>query len=322
MIMIMTRSMTMATTMTMARIIANTRIMAKIMAKTMAVATVLCLCLGGCSFVEFGAANAPDVFAGVKRYRDVHSGEDPRQRLDVYAPRHAVNRPVVIFWYGGTWVTGSKEHYRFVGITLAEHGIVAVLPDYRLYPQVSFPAFDADGANAVAWVERHVREYGGNPADIVLMGHSAGGHTAAFLALNHAFLRKYGADPACISGLVGLSGTYVLVPDTDELRATFPPPYTEADWQPIRFVDAEAPPTLLLHGLADREVAPQEAQELYEALMRAHVPVQLHLYPHRGHAATVAPFALLARWRSPALTDSLAFIDSLKPRAHCSAGTP
>jgi acetyl esterase/lipase len=229
---------------------------------------------------------------------------------------------VVVFWYGGSWVKGNKAQYGFVGTTLAEHGIVAVLPDYRLYPQVSFPAFDADGANAVAWVERHAREFGGDPGNIVLMGHSAGGHTAAFLALNHAFLRKYGADPDCVSGLVGLSGTYVLVPDTDELRATFPAPYTEADWQPIRFVDADAPPTLLLHGLADTEVAPREAQQLHDALARAHVPVELHLYPHRGHAATVASFALIARRYTPALTDTLEFIGGLKPRAQCTKAAP
>jgi acetyl esterase/lipase len=273
--------------------------------------------LAGCSLVEFGAANAPNAFAGVQRHRDLSYGEGARNRLDLYVPQKASNRPVVIFWYGGSWVKGSKAQYSFVGTTLAEHGIVAVLPDYRLYPQVSFPAFDVDGARAVAWVEQHAREYGGDPSNIVLMGHSAGGHTAAFLALNHAFLRKYGADPECISGLVGLSGTYVLVPDTDELRATFPAPYTEADWQPIRFVDSSAPPTLLLHGLADKEVAPREAEQLRDALASARVPVELHLYPHRGHAATVAGFALIARWRTPALRDTLAFIDALRPRGQC-----
>lgn len=274
--------------------------------------------LAGCSFVEFGVANAPAVFAGVQRHRDLAYGEDPRQRLDVYVPRGAANRPVVIFWYGGSWVKGAKAEYRFVGTTLAEHGFVAILPDYRLYPQVAFPAFDADGARAVAWVQRHAREFGGNPSNIVLMGHSAGGHTAAYLALNHDFLREFGADPACISGLVGLSGTYVLVPDTDELRATFPAPYTEADWQPIRFVDAHAPPTLLLHGLADKEVSPREAEELRDALSRNHVRVQLILYPHRGHSATVASFAPITRWRTPAVKQTVEFIDGLTPGDHCS----
>jgi acetyl esterase/lipase len=277
------------------------------------VATLLCVLLPGCSFVQFGLANAPEAFAKVQRHLDIAYGTDPRQRLDVYAPDSASDRPVVVFWYGGSWVKGNRAEYRFVGITLAENGFVAVLPDYRLYPQVTFPAFNADGASAVAWVEKHVREFGGDPGNIVLMGHSAGGEIAAMLALNHDFLRKYGADPACISGLVGLSGTYALVPDTDELRRTFPAPYTEADWQPVRFVDSQAPPTLLLHGASDREVYPHEAEELRDALQRNHVRVQLILYPHHGHGATVASFAPVTRWLTPAVHDTVSFIKALAP---------
>lgn len=273
--------------------------------------SVLFVLLAGCSSSGFLIANAPTEFDRVERHADLSYGQDRRQRLDVYSPPRAVNRPVVIFWYGGSWVNGKKSQYRFVGTTLAERGIVAVLPDYRLYPQVTFPAFDEDGARAVAWVEQHVQEYGGDPRHIVLMGHSAGGHTAAFLAFNHAFLRKFGADPRCIAGLVGLSGTYVLVPETPAERATFPPPYTEEDWQPIRFVDAHAPPTLLLHGMDDREVLPQEATELRDAMLRDHLRVELHLYPHRGHGDTVASFAPVARWRTPAVKETTAFIESV-----------
>jgi acetyl esterase/lipase len=280
--------------------------------------------LAGCSFVKFGIANAPDAFAHVLRYRDIAYGSDPRQRLDVYVPSAAgastPARPVVVFWYGGSWVTGNKDEYRFVGITLAEQGFVAVLPDYRLYPQVTFPAFDADGARAVAWVEKHARDFGADPSNIVLMGHSAGGQIAALLALDHDFLRKFGADPACISGLVGLSGTYVLVPDTAELRATFPAPYTEADWQPVRFVDAQAPPTLLLHGLSDHEVLPREAEELRDAMVRDGLRVHLILYPHRGHAATVASFAPIAGGFTPAVHDTVEFIKSLQPTGVCPVG--
>jgi acetyl esterase/lipase len=97
------------------------------------------------------------------------------------------------------------------------------------------------------------------------------------------------------------------VPDSDRLRAAFPPPYTVRDWQPIRFVDSSAPPTLLLHGLADREVLPEEAIELRDALDSVHVPVQLQMFPHRGHADTVASFALVTRWRTPALQDVVRF---------------
>jgi acetyl esterase/lipase len=271
----------------------------------------LVLMLTGCTTAQFLVANAPTEFDRIQRHADIPYGQDPRQRLDVYAPRHAADRPVVIFWYGGSWVKGKKSQYRFVGTTLAEHGIVAVLPDYRLYPQVSFPAFDEDGARAVAWVEQHVKEFGGDPSHIVLMGHSAGGHTAAFLAFNRAFLQKYGADPGDIVGLIGLSGTYVMVPETDTERATFPPPYTVADWQPIRFVDEHSPPALLLHGTDDKEVLPQEAIELRDVMLRYHRRVELHLYPNRGHGDTVASFAPIARWRTPALEDSLDFINSV-----------
>lgn len=269
------------------------------------------LLLTGCSTTQFLVANAPTQFDRVDRHADLAYGQDRRQRLDIYSPRQAVNRPVVIFWYGGSWVKGKKWEYRFVGTTLAERGIVTVIADYRLYPQVHFPAFDEDGARAVAWVEQHVQDYGGDPRRIVLMGHSAGGHTAAFLAFNHAFLEKYGADPHDIAGLVGLSGTYVLVPETAEEHATFPPPYTEKDWQPIQFVDARAPPTLLLHGTDDKEVLPQEAIALRDEMLRQHLRVDLHLYQHRGHGDTVASFAPIARWRTPAVKETVAFVDSV-----------
>lgn len=272
------------------------------------------LLLSGCSSVQFFAANAPTAFDRVVVHRNLPYEAGPRHQLDVYSPRRAAGRPVVIFWYGGSWVTGNKNEYRFVGTTLAEHGIVAVLPDYRLYPQVTFPAFDEDGARAVAWVEHHIQALGGDPHRLVLMGHSAGGHTAAFLAFNHEFLRKFGANPRDIVGLVGLSGTYVLEPETPTEHATFPLPYTDSDWQPIRFVDAHAPPTLLLHGTRDKEVLPQEAIELRDVMLREHLQVELHLYEHKGHGDTVAPFAPIARWRSPAVRDVLAFVNSVADR--------
>jgi acetyl esterase/lipase len=265
----------------------------------------------GCRSTEFMLANAPALFARIDRHIDLPYGTDPRQQLDVYAPRGAHGRPVVIFWFGGYWTGGSKAEYRFVGSTLAQQGFVAVLPEYRLFPQVSFPLFDEDGARAVAWVEEHAGEFGGDPSRIVLMGHSAGAHTAAFLALNQAFLERFGAQAHSIVGLVGLSGPYALVPDTDVLRATFPAPYTERDWQPVAFVTAGAPPVLLLHGQNDTDVLPRQAIELRDALKRQGVRAELHLYPHRGHGSTVASFALMARWSTPAVRDTTAFIKSV-----------
>lgn len=271
----------------------------------------LTLLVVGCSNIVFLLANAPTAFGTFQLRRDVPYGADPRQRLDVYAPRRAANLPVVIFWYGGSWTHGDKANYRFVGAALAERGFITVIPDYRLYPAVAFPAFCEDGAHALAWVEAHAQEFGGDPHRIVLMGHSAGAHMAAFIAFNHAFDAQAGADARSIVGLVGLSGPYALVPDTPVLHATFPAPYKNADWQPLRFVDAHSPPTLLLHGLDDSEVRPRHTLALNDALLRQHIRVQMKLYRHGRHGDTVAPFALLARHRSPAFRDSVAFIESV-----------
>jgi acetyl esterase/lipase len=262
----------------------------------------------GCSSVSFFVANAPASFGSWKRSNDLPYGSDPRQRLDVFSPPNARNLPIVVFFYGGSWTAGRKSHYAFVGAALASRGFVTVIPDYRLFPQVRFPLFEEDGASAVAWVQQHAREIGGDPDRIVLMGHSAGAHTAALLALNPAYLERAGAKPSGIVGLIGLSGPYALVPDTDELRTIFASPYTAADWQPVRFASAQSPPTLLLHGLADTVVSVQHTEALREALLAHGASVETHLYPHRGHADTIASFALVARFRTPALAQTVEFL--------------
>jgi len=276
--------------------------------------------LSACSAITFGIANAPAAFGPFARKADIPYGPDVRQKLDVYVPKAAVDgaapvaasaHPVVIFWYGGSWERGSKSDYRFVGAALADHGYITVLPDYRLYPDVKFPDFLDDAAHAVAWVQQHAQEFGGDPHRIVLMGHSAGAHTAAYLALNHEFLAKRGANPDWIAGLVGLSGPYVLAPNTRTLNRIFAAPWGESDWQPLRFVDAQAPPTFLAHGLDDNLVSVAQTEKLRDALEAKGVRVETELYPDTGHAATIAGFSKAARGSAPTLDQAVAFLDSL-----------
>ena len=264
-----------------------------------------------CTGSSFYIANAPAYFGSYRRAANLPYGQGPRQKLDVYSPKDAGKHPVVVFFYGGSWTTGEKARYRFVGAALAERGFVAVLPDYRLYPEVKFPEFMNDGARAVAWTESHAAEYGGDPTRIVLMGHSAGAHMAALLALNNTYLTKAGAKPGSIVGLVGLSGPYALTPNSDQLRATFGPPYTPYDWQPVQFVSDKSPPALLLHGIDDTVVKVAHAEKLRDALLSHKVRVETHLYPDRGHADTVAPFALVARRRTAALDQTISFLRSV-----------
>ena len=242
----------------------------------------------GCTSLSFLIANTATLTGRYDRSTDHSYGPESRQKLDVYSPKDAKDRPVVVFFYGGSWTAGSRGLYRFVGAALAERGIVAVLPDYRLYPQVKFPLFLDDGALAVAWVQKHAHEFGGDPQRIVLMGHSAGGHEAAFLAYDRRLLEKAGARPESIVGFVGLAGPYALAPDTKILNTIFASPYTEAQWQPVRFVTSQAPPTLLVHGTADDVVSIKHAESLRDALLASHVRVETQFYPDRNHADTVA----------------------------------
>jgi len=123
--------------------------------------------------VAYVSASAPDFDA-------------QRHRLDVYQPtqKAAAPRPVVLFIHGGSWNSGGKDDilYKAIGRRLAKNGFVGVVISYRLSPQVQVPQQADDCARALAWTVAHITEYGGDPARIVLMGHSAGGGLAALLA--------------------------------------------------------------------------------------------------------------------------------------------
>jgi acetyl esterase/lipase len=122
--------------------------------------------------VAYVATSAPDF-------------DTARHRLDIYQPRQvAAPRPVVLFIHGGSWNSGGKDDflYKAIGRRLARQGFVGVVISYRLAPQVLVPQQADDCARALAWTVAHIKDYGGDPARIVLMGHSAGGGLAALLA--------------------------------------------------------------------------------------------------------------------------------------------
>jgi acetyl esterase/lipase len=265
-----------------------------------------------CGGLAFTAANAPTLVGDFDRRADLAYGEGARQRLDVYLPDDASpqGRPIIVFWYGGGWENGRKSQYRFVGAALAEAGYVAVLPDYRLYPEARFPAFIEDGAQAVAWVVSHAAEIGGDPRRIYLAGHSAGAHLAAMLAYDPQWLDRVGIRAGTVRGYIGLSGPYALDPNTRVLDAIFAAPYGLDDWQPARRVRSAAPPALLLHGTEDTVVHVHHAQAMSDALSAAKVPVALRTYSSRGHRDTVAAFAAPAPDKLPVLAEIRGFIDA------------
>jgi acetyl esterase/lipase len=265
----------------------------------------------GCGRVAFMAANVPAAFGPYQRHRDISYGADPQQVLDVYVPDKASpeSRPLVVFWHGGRWTYGDKADYRFVGAALAELGYVAVLPNYRHYPEVKMPAFMDDAARAGQWAAAHATEFGAEPNGVYLMGHSAGAHLAALVTLDPRYFAATGQAVPQIAGVIGLSGPYDFLPLLEpDVQDMFGPPQNYPDSQPINFVRSDAPPMLLVHGLEDDTVWPKNSRNLATALSACGIPVTLKLYPKLVHADTVAALSKPARGRAPTLSDIAAFV--------------
>ena len=266
------------------------------------------LALAACSPLAAFDALVPKDRAGVRVASALAYAGGPRRMLDVYAPRaeRGEARPVVVFFYGGSWSSGTRAGYAFVGRALAAQGFVVVIPDYRLVPEVRYPAFVEDGAAAVRWTEAHARDYGGDPARIVLMGHSAGAYIAAMLAVDDRWL---GRGRTAIRGLVGLAGPYDFAPfDVAASRAAFGAWLKPAETQPVTWAGAGDPPTLLLVGADDKTVRPRNSQALAARLRAGGVPVELRSYPKLGHVGVLVALARPFRGKAPALQDIGAFI--------------
>jgi acetyl esterase/lipase len=269
----------------------------------------------GCGRLAFMAANVPAAFGPHRRRANLSYGPDPQHRLDVYMPNRTSGTPraLVVFWHGGRWSFGDKSDYRFVGAALAELGLVAVLPNYRLYPAVKMPGFMDDAARAVRWAAAHAGEHGADPQRLYLMGHSAGAHMAALLTLDERYFASISQPAPQIVGMIGLSGAYDFLPLREaDVQDMFGPPQNYPDSQPINFVRSDAPPMLLVHGLDDATVSPRNSRNLAAALRDRGVPVTLKLYSKVSHADTVAALSLLARGRAPTLADIAAFVSQAR----------
>lgn len=243
--------------------------------------------------------------------KNLSYGNDTRQKLDIYSPAYTEVQPdVVVFFYGGNWNSGSRKQYGFVGKALASRGIMTVVADYRLSPQVVYPAFVEDAAQAVAWTLKHIGEYGGNANKVFVAGHSAGAYNAAMVALDPRWLSKYGESPTALLGWIGIAGPYDFLPIVAEsVKSAFLYPNTPADSQPIRHVTGSAPPSLLITGSADKVVNPaRNSGGLATALCAAQVPVQTVSLKGVGHGLLVAAFAPLLRSYLPVLDDVSAFV--------------
>jgi acetyl esterase/lipase len=242
--------------------------------------------------------------------RDIAYGAYDRQRLDVYAPvKVTAPAPVVVFFYGGAWRTGRRADYLFAGEAFASRGLVAVIADYRLYPEVRFPDFVVDSAQAVRWTRENIARFGGDPERLFLVGHSAGAYNAAMLAFDPRYLRGVGLEPSAVRGFIGLAGPYDFLPITSRLlRDVFGYPDTSPATQPINFVAAGGPPALLIVASRDRVVDPGNSARLAHRIRDVGGAVREVAYDQLDHRTLVGALAAPLRGLAPVLDDVAGFV--------------
>jgi acetyl esterase/lipase len=259
--------------------------------------------LGGCS--PAALLNTTVSSQGYKLETDIPYGSLPRQKLDVYTPdQPRADGKSVIFFYGGSWDSGAKGDYLFVGQALAARGITTIIPDYRVYPEVRYPTFLDDGAAATAWAARKV-----GTEKLFVAGHSAGAYIAIMMVANTPYLATAGVERMKLPGGIGIAGPYDFLPLTSRrLQEIFGGP-NRRETQPIEYARAPLPPILLLHGTTDTTVKPFNSERLAAAWRKAGSKAALKLYPEVDHIDIVGSFSELLRKRAPSLDDTISFID-------------
>jgi len=247
--------------------------------------------------------------------RNIAYGTHNRQQLDVYAPSTATKdstpakRPVVVFFYGGSWDSGSKDSYLFVAEALTSKGFIAVIPDYRIYPEVIYPDFLSDGASAFQWTKDNIEKYGGDVNNIFVAGHSAGAHIAAMLAFDQTWLATQKLSTTSIRGFIGLAGPYDFLPLTSaRLKEIFPSAEIQALSQPIRYARSNAPPTLLLAGDADTIVGLKNTKNFSARIRESNGRVKEKYYAGVGHIKIVTALAAPFRDGQTVLDDIAEFV--------------
>jgi acetyl esterase/lipase len=242
-----------------------------------------------------------------------------RQKLDIYQPASAAPAggwPTVVFFYGGSWNSGERASYKFVAEALAARGVLTLVADYRLYPEVRFPDFLNDTALALAFGFSESARLGGNPKRVFVMGHSAGAYNAAMLALDPRWLAPTGHTPAELAGWIGLAGPYDFLPMTNvAAQPVFFHPNYPPGTQPLQHAGANAPRSFLGAPIEDSLVNPQRSTVgLASKLQAANVPVTLKLYERVGHTLLAGAFAAPLRWLAPVRDDVVAFIEATPAR--------
>jgi len=214
--------------------------------------------------------------------------------LDIYYPKNKKNFATIVWFHGGGLTGGAKE----IPQTLLDQGYAVIGVGYRLSPRAKAPAYIEDAAAAVAWAYKHIAQYGGNPGQLYLSGHSAGGYLVMMITLDKKYLAKYDVDANLIAGLIPFSGqciTHFTVRSERGIKDTQP---VIDEYAPLFWVRADAPPMLLITGDAEKELLGRYEENAYMLRMMklaGHKNTslfQLQGFDHGGMATPAFPLLL------------------------------
>jgi arylformamidase len=224
--------------------------------------------------------------------KDIAYGPDPKQRLDVYAPRAVKGAPVVVFVHGGEWTKGDKADVSYKPKFLNEQAIVFISVNYRLSPAVKHPAHVSDVAAALRWVCDHAADFGADPGKLVLMGHSAGCHLATLVALDPRYLAQVKLQPADLRGVVAWSGGMYDLADRVKGEGMYPKYIRqtfgddEAAWRdasPISHVGAAPMPAFLFVSIEKGNPSHKAAENMVQRIRAARGQAESQLVTGRTH---------------------------------------
>jgi len=269
--------------------------------------------LSACSGPQLLNVATPSLAGQWEKDLDLAYGELPRHRFDLYRPTSDGPHPILIFVHGGSWEKGQKEDYPWLGRRFASEGYLTAVMNYRLAPEHTYGDFMADVAKAIAYLHDNAAQYGGDPDQLFLMGHSAGAYNVVQAALAPEFLEAEGKSTAIIDGVAGLAGPYSFLPlDSRVTKAAFGSASDLEATQPINRLSPDAPPMLFLHGTDDDVVSPKNATEMAKRLSELGVRAESRLYTDIDHIEIIVAVGLTGK--APVVADITSFFEAETPR--------
>ncbi|MCF0181821.1 MAG: alpha/beta hydrolase [Muribaculaceae bacterium] len=211
-----------------------------------------------------------------------------RCKLDVYYPQGQTGRPVVIWLHGGG-IEGGNKH---LPVELKEKNMVVVMPNYRLLPHVPVDSALTDAAAAMAWTLRHAQEFGGDPTQIYVSGHSAGGYLLTMVGLEKKWMARYGEDPDKFKALIPFSGQMITHFNHRKMHGISPLRAIVDEYAPLYHVRKDCPPLLLISGDREIEMLGRYEENAYMYRMMklcGHPAVYLYELGGHDHVAMAGP---------------------------------